>query len=125
MKHLASGAIAVLVSLVALTASADERVDMLAEKTMALVETMANVIDRDKADCDKMGTDLNALLDANAGLIREAEAAHKKLSPEQRRVFLDKYRARVQAATAKMQGGITRCASNAKVTAALSRIPRG
>ena len=96
--------------------------DRMAERAVALVETMAGIVDRDMRDCDKMGADLNRFADDTAAERAELKSYKDKLTPAQKRAFIAKYGARLQAAAAKIMGGMQACGDNTKVKAAMTKL---
>ncbi len=103
-------------------AVADANMDRLAERAVALVERMANIIDADKSNCDKMGADLNKFADDTAAERAELKSYKDRLTPEQKAAFKAKYGERLKAAAAKIMGGMLPCATNEKVRAAMAKM---
>lgn len=97
-------------------------VERMAERAVVFVETIAGIVDRDMRDCDKMGTDLGKLADDTASERAELKSYKDKLTPAQKKAFLAKYGARLQAAAAKIVGGVQACGDNAKVKAAMAKL---
>lgn len=92
------------------------------DKYVALMEQMANIIDADKANCDKMGADLDAWLSKNSAEIERMHDIGQRQTPEQRAEFRKKYGARLGAAETKMRPGLMNCSQNAKVKTAISKM---
>ncbi len=121
MKRRFSLALLLLVSSLAVSAAADEN---YAEKSVQLAEKLATIVDSDKADCDKMASDMTAFFDANAEVYEQIRQWGKTLSPEEKKAYLAKYRPRINAAVQKMMGGLTKCEKNERVKAAYAKFPR-
>jgi len=93
----------------------------IAEQAVALFEKLANIIDADKADCDKMGNDVSRFADENAALLAAIRAHREKLTPEQKKELEKKYGDRMRAAVQKMMPGIMACSKNDKVKVAFDK----
>ncbi len=104
-----------LMASLSLTACASDE-----EKGVKLMEQMAELVDANKADCDKMGAELETFMSANAETIKKLK--DKKSSKEEEKALEEKYGARIKAATGKMMGGVMKCAKNAKVGAAMKKM---
>jgi hypothetical protein len=87
-----------------------------------LDEQLANMVEKDKNNCDQMAADVNKFVDQYAAEMRSLKEQGSHKTPQQRAVFEKKYQPRVRAAMAKMQAGVAPCQANPKVTAALSRL---
>ena len=87
-------------------------------KAVQLIEGMADIIDKDKDNCDKMGDDLTKYEDENAALIKELNETKDKRTEADRKAFQEKYAARLKAAQQKMMPGGMKCSKNEKVKAA-------
>jgi hypothetical protein len=90
-------------------------------KAMQLIEGMADVIDKDKDNCDKMGDDLTKYEDDNAAVIKELNETKDKRTEADKKAFQEKYGARLKAAQQKMTPGAMKCAKNEKVKAAFQK----
>ncbi len=90
-------------------------------KAIGLIEGMADIIDRDKDNCDKMGDELTKYEDDNAALIKELNETKDKRTEAEKKAFQEKYAARIKAAQQKMMGGGMKCAKNEKVKAAFMK----
>jgi hypothetical protein len=84
-----------------------------------LVEELAQVMEANKADCDKMGDALAKFMDSHTAEIRRLREEEKKMTEEQKKAIANKYAARLQAAAAKILAGAQACGSNPKVKDAL------
>jgi hypothetical protein len=74
----------------------------------------------DKDSCPKMGSDLNALIDANKDLLasaQKAKAAGKQLPPDAVQHMKDSF--------PKIGGAMMNCASDANVKSAIQRLNIG
>ena len=95
------------------------------ERVAQLDEQLAATVDADKGNCDKMATDIKAFADKNGAEMQRLRQEGMKRSPDQRAEFQKKYGARIQVATARMNGGIPACIQNPKVKAALAALNGG
>jgi ABC-type transporter MlaC component len=95
--------------------------ERMAERAVVIIETMSNIVDNDKADCDKMGVDLDRYADVTAAERAALSEYRKRMTPEEKRALALKYAARMQAAAAKARSGMEACGKNAKVLAAVRR----
>jgi cell division protein FtsB len=89
--------------------------DAIYDKQTKLVEQIASIVHDNQNDCDLMGDKLDRLVANNAALLREAQ----KLTPEQTKQVEEDYKARGNAARARMVDGLIKCHANAKVKAAI------
>jgi hypothetical protein len=87
----------------------------MAERAVTFVEAMASLVDKDKASCDRMGTDLDAYIKGHASEIAGLKAWGDSLSQEQKRALMEKYKARIEAAATKLAPALTTCRDNPKV----------
>jgi hypothetical protein len=87
------------------------------DKLVGLMEEQADLIDKNKDDCDKMGEALSSWHQSNAEAIKAltAKLKDKKSDKEMEK----KYEARINAMGEKMKG-IGKCIANEKVAKALS-----
>lgn len=90
------------------------------EKAVKLMEEMANIVDSNKEDCDKMGAALTTFVDANADTIKGMK--DMKSSKDEEKKLEEKYGDRIKAATGKMMGGMMKCATNEKVAGAMKKM---
>ena len=102
-------------------ASADTNADV-AEKMVRILERAATVIEANKSDCNAMGDKLTAIVDENSAFIADAKARNESMSRAERDAIQARFRARIQAATARMMPGLRACMSNPKVSGALQRV---
>lgn len=123
MKRFFGSAIAIV--FIALATSVSAEGDTFAEKTVGLLENLANIVDQDKADCAKMAKDINHFVDQNATVIREIEAHGKTLTPAQKEDIKRKYAERLKAALMKLMGGMQKCNDDKAVMAAMARFKPG
>lgn len=91
------------------------------ERSVELVEEMASLFDRHKADCDVLGTEFESFATANA-LRFEGLKKLGRLEGEPRKAFDAKYGARLEKAMRKLMDGATACMDNPRVESALKRI---
>lgn len=95
-------------------AKSDEAV---ADELVRLMEEMASIADEQRADCDAMGDQLNALVSSKKKLIEAGKQI--KRDPARAKVFGEKYRDRVRGAGKKMLRGLLKCGSHDKVREAI------
>jgi len=100
---------------------ADTNAD-IAEKMVRILERVATVVEANRSDCNAMGDKLNAIIDENGAFIADAKARSESMTAEERQQIQARFRARIQAATAKMVPGLRACGTNAKVTSAIQRV---
>jgi len=84
---------------------------------LTFFDQLVNTVVRDQGSCDKMATDVAAVIDANQRGIaaaRAARAAHKKLPEGAQQHMLDGVR--------RMSPGIERCGENERVKAAFAKL---
>ena len=92
------------------------------EEAIKLLESLANIMDKDKDNCPAMAKDINAYVDTNARLIEELKKRDKTQTPAERDAWLKKYRDRLEAAVKKMMAGGVKCQNDKAVQAAVSRM---
>jgi hypothetical protein len=95
------------------------------ERVVLLDEQMANIVDSDKGNCDKMATDIKAFADKNGAEMQRLRTEGAKRNPDERAAFMKKYGARIHGAEGKMNAGIPGCIQNPKVKAALAGLNAG
>lgn len=96
--------------------------EALMEKVAKVMEDMAGIIDDNKASCDVMGDKLSKFFDDNAAVIKQGKTESAKATPEQKKTWEAKYKPRVEAAGKKMQDGLMKCHTNAKVKTAMDKM---
>ena len=99
--------------------------DAMAERGIALMESAASLVESDKGKCDKMGDDLSGFIDARSGDIAALRSWGLGLSAADRRALAAKYKGRFRAAEGRLRSGITPCATNDRVRAALAKVGLG
>ncbi len=87
-----------------------------------LDEQFAGTITADKSNCDKMATDIKAFYAKNGAELNRLRQQGQKRTKEQQAEFQKKYGARIQAATQKLNVGISGCINNPKVKDALKEM---
>ena len=92
------------------------------EQIVALLEELASIVDKDKANCDQMGTDLGKFVDDNHAKMEKLKEEGKKRTDEEKKAAREKYKDRFMAAMQKMKDGMTACHDNAKVKAAMEKM---
>ena len=94
-----------------------------AEQGVQLMEKMADIFEKNQADCDKLGVELSSFIkDHDADFKKFKELADKQ-TPEQKKANDEKYKPRVQAVMAKVMGGAMKCGTNPKVQDAMKQMP--
>jgi hypothetical protein len=84
------------------------------EKAIALMEKMADIVGAKDVKCDTRAENLSKFMDDNAAALKQSKEEGSKMTPEQKRAFMEKYSARFKAATAKLQAGFMECKDNPK-----------
>ena len=107
-----------LLSLPALRAQAEMSKEAAGAKVVELFEGIADIVDKDKDNCDKMGDELTKYEDDNAALIKELNETKAKRTEADKKAFQEKYGARLKAVQQKMMAGGMKCNKNEKVKAA-------
>lgn len=92
------------------------------EAAISLLEDMANLVDKHKDDCDKMGGELSSFMDKHADTIKSMKEFADKQTPEQKKASEEKYKERTAKAGEKMMGGVMKCMTNEKVKAAMGKM---
>lgn len=121
MKKLLGTALALCLSFPVL-AHAEMTMEEAGAKAIGLIEGMADIVDKDKAACDKMATDLNKYQDDNAALIKELNALKGKRTDADKEAWKKKYGDRLKVAGEKMKEGGMACGKDEKVRAAFGRM---
>jgi hypothetical protein len=88
------------------------------KRWLAFVDKFVDTVVSDKDACPKMGTDLNALIDANKDLIamaNKARADGKQLPPDAVQHMTDAFK--------KAAGAMAGCMSDPNVKAAVQKLP--
>jgi hypothetical protein len=91
------------------------------ERTVELVEEMAELFARHQGDCDRLGAELDAFATDNAARFADLKRIGR-LEGDARKTFDARYGARLQAAMKKLMAGASACMTNPKVEGALRRI---
>jgi hypothetical protein len=91
------------------------------ERSVELVEEMANLFDEHKANCDLLGSEFESFATVNA-LRFDGLKKLGRLEGEPRKAFDAKYGTRLEKAMRKLMDGATACMDNPKVESALKRI---
>ncbi|HLU68500.1 MAG TPA: hypothetical protein VKZ63_19580 [Kofleriaceae bacterium] len=94
----------------------------LEERGVAFMVKMADIMDANKADCDKMAAELNRFLDSQKGLMAEMKAYGEKQTPEQKKAFSDKYKSETDAVMAKMTPAIEACQDSKALQEAMGKM---
>ena len=89
-----------------------------AEKFIGYMEEMAEIIDENKDDCDKMGEALSGFADDNAEDMKALQKKLKDLPDDEQKEMKEKYEDRMEKAEEKMDG-LGKCATNEKVGKAM------
>ncbi|HKA91327.1 MAG TPA: hypothetical protein VKE22_26880 [Haliangiales bacterium] len=91
-------------------------------KAMELIEGLANIIDKDKDDCDKMAGDVTKYTEDNAALIKQLNEMKAKRTDADKKAWEQKYAERLKAVQQKMMAGAEKCSKNEKVRAAFGKM---
>lgn len=86
------------------------------EKGITLMEDLANIVESNKEDCDKMGEALKAKIDSNKGLLEDLN----KLGKDSEKKISEEQKTRLMGASMKMMGGMMKCQANEKVKGAMA-----
>src|SRR5580704_13652998 len=108
----------VVLVLSAAVSLADPVPDADVKRWLAFVDKFVDTVVADKDACPKMGTDLNALIDANKDLIalaNKARADGKQLPPDAVQHMTDAFK--------KAAGAMMGCMSDPNVKAAVQKLP--
>lgn len=99
------------------------------DKLVSYMEEEADIIDKNKDDCDKMGDSLKAWAEKNGddmkALQKKMEDKMKSMSDDDKKKMSEdmdkKYGDRMKKAGEKIFGGALKCATNDKVKAAMDK----
>ncbi|GAC1365606.1 MAG: hypothetical protein NVSMB47_16940 [Polyangiales bacterium] len=119
--HALLAAIVVLGSVTVVGCKSDE------DKLVSYLEDEADIIDKNKDDCDKMGDKLKSWADSNSDdmkkLQKKMEEKEKGMSADDKKKVEEdmkkKYGDRLDKAMEKILGGALKCATNDKVKKAM------
>ena len=115
MKKLKSFSVVIVLAFGIRTVRADDSADI--KKYLAFLDKIVDTVVADQDNCPKMGTDLNALIDANKDILdtaHKARAAGKKLPPDDMK--------HVQENMRKIGPGMQKCHTDKGVSGALARL---
>ena len=123
----------ILISILALSFAAigcdkkEEKTDETTEKSdaeifVSLFEEMADIVDTNKGNCDKMGEALQAFADDNGEEVEKLSKNLKKASKEEEEELEKKFGDRMKEAQEKMMDSLMECVSNDKVGSAMKSI---
>ena len=90
------------------------------DKFLAFFDKLADTVVADKDNCPKMGTDMNALIDANKEILAKVDEARKSGKPMPQEV-----RDHLMATMHKMAPAVEACKADKTVTAAFQKLPHG
>jgi hypothetical protein len=125
MKKLAVSVLALAAALALAPPARADANDAMAERGIGLLESAAVIVDGDRGKCDQMGDDLSGFIDAKSADIAALRAWGMSLSAADRRALSAKYKTRFKAVEGRLRSGITPCASNPKMRAALAKVALG
>ena len=94
--------------------------DDIAEQSVKMMEEMAQIIDTNKGDCDKMGSALDTFITSKKDLIEKAKTLRGDKA--QSKKLEEKYGPRLKEVTKKMIGGAMKCATNKTVGDAMKKM---
>lgn len=92
------------------------------EQAITLMEEMANIIDSNKEDCDKMAAALDTFATKNGETLKKLQETLKGGDEAKEKAMKEKYGARLGAIMGKMMEGSMKCAANEKVAAAMAKL---
>jgi hypothetical protein len=92
------------------------------ESLVAIIEKAVALVESEKGDCAKMGTDLTKFAADNAAEMDRIRAAREKETPDERKEAREKLRDRRHAARERLKDGTAKCAEDLKVKAALEKL---
>lgn len=84
------------------------------EKAIGMMEEMADIIDKNKSDCDKAAAELTKWKEANGAEMKKMAEKDKGKSKEDQAKLMEKYKDRIEAALKKTMDGTMKCMSNEK-----------
>lgn len=86
------------------------------EKSISYMEEMADIVDKDKDDCKKMGDDLKSWKSKNGDDMKKLKdkMKDKKMSEADNKAMMDKYKDRLSKIEDKMKG-MNKCLTNSDV----------
>lgn len=93
------------------------------EQSLVLMDKMSDIFSKNVADCDKMGTELDAFIKDNTDTFKKLKEYGETQSPEQKKAFTEKNKDKLEGAMKKMEPGIKACATNQKVQGAMKSMP--
>lgn len=115
MKLFKTFSIVIVLAFGARIARADDSADI--KRYLAFLDKIVDTVVADQDNCPKMGTDLNALVDANKDIIEiahKARAAGKTLPPADMKHLQDNMK--------KMGPGMQKCHADKGVSGALAKL---
>ena len=110
----------VLVSFALCISGCKKSPEAIAEEFVGLMEKIANAVDANKADCDKMAGEVDKLITSNKKLIDQAMAMKKDKGQDKK--LEEKYKERMKGIMTKMMGGMMKCAKNKKLAEAMKKL---
>ncbi len=93
-----------------------------AEQAVKLMEQMADVMDKNKDDCDKMGDELAKFMESNGSKIADLKKADEGKSAEEKKKMMEKYEERMKGVMMKVMGAGMKCKDNKKVQDAMKKM---
>jgi hypothetical protein len=90
------------------------------DKFVAFFDKLADTVVADKDDCVKMGTDMNAQIDANKDVLAKVDEARKSGKP-----MAPELRDHLMATSRKMAPAVEKCKGDKNVAAAFTKLPHG
>ena len=91
------------------------------EKGIQVLEGVADVVDKNKDNCDQMASELDKFQTDNADAIKAMQANKANRTEAEKKAWQDKYGDRAKAAYTKMSAGSQKCKTNEKVKTALAK----
>ena len=93
-----------------------------AEQSVKLMEQMAEVMDKNKDNCDKMGDELAKFMTDNGKKIEELKKSGEGKSKEEQKEMMKKYEDRMKTVMGKVMGAGMACKDNQKVQDAMKKM---
>ena len=101
----------------------DAEVEHLGGKMLTMMENVASAVETNSADCGTMAAAVEKVIADNQPLMAEVKAADGSSDNDGKfEAWMDKNKARSEALTAKIGPGMTKCAGDAKLQEAFSKL---
>lgn len=104
-------------------ALSDAEVEQLGGKMLSMMESVASAVESNSADCGAMAAAVEKVIADNQPLMAEVKAAGGAAANDGKfEAWMDKNKARAEALTTKIGPGMTKCAGDAKLQEAFSKL---